>query len=198
MAADRKDKSALARDSVTLKPPLSYLERYSGRTSFGHVLPAADSRLGSTSVEGLILQGDLLKKTISFQHPNGDDDLFDAIDVAISLRIFCPGLYPKYRLYQQFQLFLLFVDRGTTFELPFIAVLPPTFVQRFSVDKKGALMFKQLNADCLYPVPGYNRAPLDNVRLSAPALWNAYYVEVVRFYRRLIEKAYDYFAFPVF
>ena len=59
-------------------------------------------------------------------------------------------------------------------------------------------MFKQLNADCLYPVPGYNRAPLDNVRLSAPALRNAHYVEVVRFYRRLIEKAYDYFAFPVF
>ena len=59
-------------------------------------------------------------------------------------------------------------------------------------------MFKQLNAACLYPVPGYNRAPLDKVRLSAPVLWNAYYVGGVRFYRRLIEKAYGYFAFPVF
>jgi hypothetical protein len=162
------------------------------------VLPAADSHRGSISVEGLILQGDLLKKTISFQHPNGDDDLFDANDEAISLQIFHPSPYPKHRIYQQLQIVLISIDRGTTFELRFTVVLPTPFVQRFRADKKGALMFKQLNADCLYPVPGYNRAPLDNVRLSAPALWNAYYVEVVRFYRRLIEKAYDYFAFPVF
>lgn len=59
-------------------------------------------------------------------------------------------------------------------------------------------MFKQLNADCLYPVPGYNRAPHDNVRLPAPALWNACYAKVVRFHRRLVERVYDYLAFPVF
>jgi hypothetical protein len=64
--------------------------------------------------------------------------------------------------------------------------------------KKGELMFRQLNANCLYPVPGHNRAPLDNVRLSAPMLWNVYYAKVVRFHRRLVEKVYDYLAFPVF
>jgi hypothetical protein len=94
---------------------------------------------------------------------------------------------------------LLFIDRGTTFELPFTAVRPPPFVQRFRHDKKkGALMFKQLNADCLYPVPGYNRAPLAIVRLAAPMLWNVYSAKVVRFHRRLVEKVYDYLAFPVF
>jgi hypothetical protein len=59
-------------------------------------------------------------------------------------------------------------------------------------------MFNTLNADCLYPAPGCNSAPLDNVRLSVPTLWNACYAEVVRFRRRLVEKVYDYLAFPVF
>jgi hypothetical protein len=59
-------------------------------------------------------------------------------------------------------------------------------------------MFKQLNADCLYPVPGLDSAPLDKIRLSVPALLNACYAKVVRFHQRLVEKVYDYLAFPVF
>jgi hypothetical protein len=100
MAADRKDKSVLARDSVTLKPLLSYLECHSGRTSPGHVALAADSRGGAASLEGFVRHGGLVKKTISFQHLNGDDDLYDTIGVAISLRIFCPGLYSRHRIFE--------------------------------------------------------------------------------------------------
>jgi hypothetical protein len=59
-------------------------------------------------------------------------------------------------------------------------------------------MFKQLNADCLYTVPGLDGAPLDKIRLSVPALLKACYAKVVRFRHRLVEKVYDYLAFPVF
>lgn len=59
-------------------------------------------------------------------------------------------------------------------------------------------MIKQLNADCLYPVPGLQGAPRNKIRLLAPALLYVYYTEIVRLRRRLIEKVYDYFAFPVF
>ena len=161
-------------------------------------VPAVDARRASKSVEGFILHGNFLKKSLSFQYLNRDDDLYDTIGVAVSLRILHPGLHPRHRIYEQFQLFLLPVDRGTTFEILLNAVQPPFFVQRFRADRRGVRMFKQLNADCLYPVPGCNRAPLDNLPLSAPVLWNACYEEVVRFYRRFIEKVYGYFAFPVF
>ena len=59
-------------------------------------------------------------------------------------------------------------------------------------------MLKQLNADCLCTVPVLNGAPRYKIRLCAPTLLKAFCAEVVRYHHRLVEKVYDYLAFPVF
>jgi hypothetical protein len=103
------------------------MEWFCARIFPRHAATTVDSRRASKNVEGLVLHGNLLKKSISFQDLNRDDDLYDTIGVAISLRILHPSFYPRHRIYQQFQVFLLSADRGTTFELCFTTVLPRLF-----------------------------------------------------------------------
>jgi len=59
-------------------------------------------------------------------------------------------------------------------------------------------MFKQLNADCLCTVPVLNGASRYKIRRCAPTFLNACYAKALRCHHRLVEKVYDYLAFPVF